>query len=262
MTDTNKRLVEEWHLPPIDCTQGGLVINRVHIDYWKARAERAEAVIPSPAPTREAPLEEALQRLDDWSRAYPLKNFPEPDFAKAAKLLKAGGMSLDAIGASNMRHAIEGVGEIARAALASSPAPVPSTLARGDEIESDFYMLKAQEWAVEPSVAKQLVTQALASSPAPAQSVPHVEIRKNEDGSIDEVIAKGCDLCVEQMSADGWYMGLYFPDGDYWQFWFGAKNRKSHVEFLHTEHSPPKQPTSPASDSAAMTPHEGQKSHE
>ena len=32
-----------------------------------------------------------------------------------------------------------------------------STLARGDEIEADFYMLKAQEWAVEPEEAKRLV---------------------------------------------------------------------------------------------------------
>jgi hypothetical protein len=63
-------------------------------------------------------LEEALHKIESWSRAYPLKVFPEPDFKKAAELLAAGGMTLDAISASNMRHVIEGVGKIAREALA------------------------------------------------------------------------------------------------------------------------------------------------
>jgi hypothetical protein len=43
--------------------------------------------------------------------------FPEPDLEHAAALLEAGGMTLDAVSASAMRHAIEGVGEIARRAL-------------------------------------------------------------------------------------------------------------------------------------------------
>lgn len=63
-------------------------------------------------------LTEALQRIVQWSEAYPLNIFPEPDFEKAAELLKAGGITLDAISASNMRHVVEGVGKIARDALA------------------------------------------------------------------------------------------------------------------------------------------------
>ena len=62
-------------------------------------------------------LLEALQRIETWSRAYPIKVFPEPDLKKAKKLLEEGGMTLDAISASNMRHVIEGVAEIAREAL-------------------------------------------------------------------------------------------------------------------------------------------------
>jgi len=62
-------------------------------------------------------MEDALHQIESWSRAYPLSVFPEPDFAKAAELLKAGGMTLDAISASNMRHVIIQVGEIARNAL-------------------------------------------------------------------------------------------------------------------------------------------------
>jgi hypothetical protein len=66
---------------------------------------------------REEKLEQALQQIVAWSEAYPLSVFPEPDFKKAAELLTAGGMTLDAISASNMRHAVEGVGKIAREAL-------------------------------------------------------------------------------------------------------------------------------------------------
>ncbi len=64
-----------------------------------------------------------------------------------------------------------------------------------------------------------------------------VEIRPNDDGSIDEIVASGCNLHIEQMSADGWYMGIEAKDGSYWQFWFGSKNRRSAVEFRHTETS-------------------------
>lgn len=63
-------------------------------------------------------LEEALHKIVQWSKAYPLTVFPEPDFKKAAELLKAGGITLDAISASNMRHVVEGVGKIASEALA------------------------------------------------------------------------------------------------------------------------------------------------
>lgn len=62
-------------------------------------------------------LQGALQQIVDWSRAYPLNAFPEPDFKMAAELLEAGGMTLDAISASNMRHVVEGVGKIASEAL-------------------------------------------------------------------------------------------------------------------------------------------------
>ena len=64
-----------------------------------------------------ARLREALGAIVSWSEAYPLDIFPEPDFEKAHKLLQAGGMTLDAISASNMRRVVEGVGRIAQEAL-------------------------------------------------------------------------------------------------------------------------------------------------
>ena len=60
---------------------------------------------------------EALERIVQWADAYPLAVFPEPDFKRAAEVLAAAGMTLDAISASNMRHCVEGVGKIARSAL-------------------------------------------------------------------------------------------------------------------------------------------------
>lgn len=52
---------------------------------------------------------DALEKLQQWADAYPLTVFPEPDFKRAHELLTAGGMTLDAISASNMRHVITGV---------------------------------------------------------------------------------------------------------------------------------------------------------
>jgi hypothetical protein len=61
--------------------------------------------------------EEALHQIDSWSRAYPLRIFPEPDLKRVRELLEAGGITLDSVSASCMRHCVEGVGKIARAAL-------------------------------------------------------------------------------------------------------------------------------------------------
>lgn len=63
-------------------------------------------------------LEQALHEIVSWSEAYPLAVFPEPDFKKARALLEAGGITLDAVSASCMRHVVTGVGDIARRALA------------------------------------------------------------------------------------------------------------------------------------------------
>ena len=62
-----------------------------------------------------------------------------------------------------------------------------------------------------------------------------VEIRRNDDGSIDEVVADAKFVHIEQMSDDGWYIGIDAADGHCWQFWLGAKNRRSRVELRHTE---------------------------
>jgi hypothetical protein len=57
-----------------------------------------------------------------------------------------------------------------------------------------------------------------------------VEIRKNPDGSIDEIVAKGCDLHIEQMDRYTWYIGFTEADGSYRQFSVRAKTRVDVVE--------------------------------
>jgi hypothetical protein len=60
---------------------------------------------------------DALQKIQSWSESYPVDIFPEPDLKRAAELLNAGGITLDAVSASTARKIIKGVGEIARDAL-------------------------------------------------------------------------------------------------------------------------------------------------
>ena len=62
-------------------------------------------------------MSDALQSIVQWSEAYPLSVFPEPDLKKARQLLEAGGVTLDSVSAHCMRHVVVGVGEIARRAL-------------------------------------------------------------------------------------------------------------------------------------------------
>lgn len=66
-----------------------------------------------------------------------------------------------------------------------------------------------------------------------------VEIRRNPDGSIDEIVAPNCFVHIEQMDRDRWFMSLDPPDGSQWRFWFGSKNGKAEVVFRHDEVIPP-----------------------
>jgi hypothetical protein len=72
---------------------------------WDARGARVDELI------------EALLRIMQWSEAYPLDVFPEPDLKRAHELLQVGGITLGAVSASMARHVISGVGKIARDAL-------------------------------------------------------------------------------------------------------------------------------------------------
>lgn len=62
---------------------------------------------------------DAMHKLKNWSEAYPLQVFPEPDLNLAAEVLKDAGMTLDAISAFNMRHVLNGIKEIVDDGLTS-----------------------------------------------------------------------------------------------------------------------------------------------
>ena len=62
-------------------------------------------------------LMETINLLQNWTKAYPLDMFPEPDLKLAQKLLTDGGVSYDALNAYSMRHVINGVGKIIDEAL-------------------------------------------------------------------------------------------------------------------------------------------------
>lgn len=57
-------------------------------------------------------MSDKLHKIRQWCEAYPLDVFPEPDFKKAAKVLKEHDMTIDAISASNMRHVLNGIKKI------------------------------------------------------------------------------------------------------------------------------------------------------
>lgn len=86
----------------------------------EARIAELEALLEGsrPASTGEE-VETFLDELSGWEQAYPLRAFPEPDLKKAAEVLKAAGMTLDSISASNMRHVVSCIAPKARAAIAA-----------------------------------------------------------------------------------------------------------------------------------------------
>jgi len=92
-------------------------------DIGDVREELQRFRIAAIEATGVAELREALERIEQWASAYPVEAFPEPDFDRADELLKAGGVSLGAISASNMRHVLSGVTGIVRAALQSQEPP-------------------------------------------------------------------------------------------------------------------------------------------
>jgi len=61
--------------------------------------------------------DDLFDQIKNWCEAYPISVFPEPDFKKAHEVLKANGMTLDAISASNMKHVITQVQKMIDAAI-------------------------------------------------------------------------------------------------------------------------------------------------
>lgn len=79
-----------------------------------ARLEAENAALRA----RVAELEDIQQQIRNWIDAYPLSVFPEPDFKQVRELLAAGGVTIDCVSASNMRHVLNGIKEIIGEGLA------------------------------------------------------------------------------------------------------------------------------------------------
>jgi len=92
-----------------DIVEASNVYIRCCENYWKNKIEQLKSEIEK--------LREALEKIDSWTKAYPLEMFPEPDFKKVAEVLKAAGLSLDEVSASNMRHVITKLKDITEQAL-------------------------------------------------------------------------------------------------------------------------------------------------
>ena len=93
-------------------------------DHWDT-AEEENSTLRADLKARDEEIErlrKALERIRVWSKAYPLDIFPKPDLKKAHKVLKAAGMTLDAISADTMRHVLEGIKDIIEQALKAPAA--------------------------------------------------------------------------------------------------------------------------------------------
>jgi DNA-binding GntR family transcriptional regulator len=72
-------------------------------------------------------LRAALEQVQQWTEAYPLDIFPEPNWREARRLLEAGGMTLDSVSAGAMRRVVDGIGKITSAALKPAASQASSS---------------------------------------------------------------------------------------------------------------------------------------
>lgn len=56
----------------------------------------------------------------------------------------------------------------------------------------------------------------------PFKSAPFIDLRLNDDGSIDEILAENATVHLEQMDDGAWYLGIYHGAG-YQQIWLTSK---------------------------------------
>jgi hypothetical protein len=84
-----------------------------------------------------------------------------------------------------------------------------STLARGDEIENNFYLLKAQEWAMERDEAKAIVTAALFNERPRSESRHEMFVQNETARPVHvKVRTRPVDLPPEPVSTSPWVISL------------------------------------------------------
>jgi len=80
------------------------MITKTGVKLLELELEKADAKIEA--------LTNKLWEIEQWCGAYPLDIFPEPDLKKVAELLEAGGITIDSVSASSMRHVLNGIKKI------------------------------------------------------------------------------------------------------------------------------------------------------
>lgn len=97
-------------------------------------------------------VEELIGQLQSWQRAYPLSAFPEPDLERARKLLEAGGMTLDSVSASSIRHVVSQIVPPVLEALTVSPADLEAAACA--LVANDFGDIDMDRWMANDAFAE------------------------------------------------------------------------------------------------------------
>jgi len=115
----------------------------------------------------------------------------------------------------------------------------PAFEAKDAEIEIEREVCKQRGIMIREEAARADALQAkLAQAVAIATEKTEVEIRRNDDGTIDEVVACGAKVHLEQMDKGSWYLGIYSGAGEAWQFWLYTNKPDRTVIAINDEHSP------------------------
>jgi len=97
--------------------EAGLIVNSPYLIPHDHEMRGIEAFAKLVAAKEREHYDDLFAQIKNWCEAYPISVFPEPDFKKAHEVLKANGMTLDAISASNMKHVITQVQKMIDAAI-------------------------------------------------------------------------------------------------------------------------------------------------
>lgn len=73
-------------------------------------------------------------------------------------------------------------------------------------------------------------------------NLPHLEFRPDSRGEFDEIVARFADGMVhaEMMDDKSCYVGFYWDDGRYCQWWFGTKKGKLWNDHEDGDNPPPR----------------------
>ncbi|MBK5958050.1 hypothetical protein CCR97_07945 [Rhodoplanes elegans] len=63
------------------------------------------------------------------------------------------------------------------------------------------------------------------------------DLRHDDAGAIDEVVARGADVQIERMSGSSWFVCITDQDGSETRFFINAKNPRARVNAINVQTS-------------------------